>query len=878
MQKNYIILTLLLLPFLGLAQTTIKGKVIDLATRQWLPGATVLVEGGSDGAVTDENGNYVLTMSAENKTQISLTASFNGYQTQTVVVKAGQANANFALTEESTQIKDVVVSANRRLQTVQEVPMSISTISPVELRRNNALEFRDYASRITNMSFGTQGGGGAFGDGRVSNQIVIRGVGGQSATSFYINETPLPETIDPRLIDVARVEVLRGPQGTLYGSGSMGGAVKVITNQPDATLVEGTVMMQGAVVKDGGFDNNIEGTVNLPIVKNKLALRVAGFRDYQSGVFDKKIVKRLSDITPLGSTNTQTIVNTNTPRQATELVKDVDNKTKFGFHATLGWNPIQNLSLSITSMYQSFSGTGYDLADSCACNRVQKRIVGMAEPFTDKWSHNNFTGKYNLGKGIGRIVVSTSYTDRVYDEVEDESEFVSSIPGFTGGVLSDNGTIWAATQQRGATFKKFVQEARFVSDFDGKFNFSAGVYYADETLNETGQSDKSSDNTPGISRNLQDYFINTVTGGAVTDSGDPFWYKFNNKSSTTEWALFGEAYYNITDKLKATVGLRYFNATRQRDYFAEGFILSTDKKNTFSTNQTLPENGLNPRFILNYEVSKDINIYGSASRGFRLGGLNDAIPPGFCTATGDLDSVGNVTNGGYKPPKTYGSDFVWSYELGFKSMLMDRKLMLNTSFFYNDWYNMQFSRILSGCGFRYTGNVGRAFSAGFDIDAKYRIMKGLDWGLGIGYNYTQVSSIEVEVGPAPGDGLLFTPRLTASTSLQYAFALTDKLAAFIRADVQYAGQRVSRFPEVAADDPSKTRITNPSRILAPYTFINSRFGVTYKKYEFALYATNLTDTSANFGDVTALGAELQGRPRYMTNRPMTVGLQARAFF
>ena len=162
---KFLISSLLCMVFLSSiseAQTTIKGKVIDLATRQWLPGATVLVEGGSDGAVTDENGNYALTMSAENKTQISLTASFNGYQTQTVVVKAGQTTANFALAEESTQIKDVVVSANRRLQTVQEVPMSISTISPVELRRNNALEFRDYASRITNMSFGTQGGGGAW--------------------------------------------------------------------------------------------------------------------------------------------------------------------------------------------------------------------------------------------------------------------------------------------------------------------------------------------------------------------------------------------------------------------------------------------------------------------------------------------------------------------------------------------------------------------------------------------------------------------------------------------------------------------------------------------------------------------------------------------
>jgi iron complex outermembrane recepter protein len=871
MNKFYSIVAILLLPMLLMAQSTLRGKVIDLNTRQWLPGATVLIEGTNNGAVTDENGNYSLDLKDFSGKAFNITATFNGYQPQTVSVKADQATANFALAEETTQIKDVVVSANRRLQTVQEVPMSISTISPVELRRNNALEFRDYASRITNMSFGTQGGGGAFGDGRISNQIVIRGVGGAQATSFYINETPLPETIDPRLIDVARVEVLRGPQGTLYGSGSMGGAVKVLTNQPDATLVEGTVMMQGAVVKDGGFDNNIEGTVNLPIVKNKLALRVAGFRDYQSGVFDKQIVKTLNGA-PV------TVVNTNTERQNVALQKDVDTKTKFGFHATLGWTPIKDLSLSITSMYQKLNGTGYDLADSCSCNRVQKRVAGIAEPFEDKWSHNNFTGKYNLGKDVGKIVVSTSYTNRAYDEREDESEFVSSIPGFTAVALSGEGKVWAGIQQRGATYNKFVQEVRYVSDFEGKFNFSAGVYYADETLFEKGESTKSSDNTPGISPTLQDYFLNFVTGGAVTDSGDKYWYKFSNKSSTIEKAVFGEAYYSITDKFKATVGLRYFDATRYRNYYAEGFILSTDTVNTFETSKDLKENGLNPRFILNYEFTKDVNVYGSASRGFRLGGLNDAIPPGFCTATGDLDSLGNIANGGYKPPVSYASDYVWSYELGMKSMLMDRKLMVNAAVFYNDWYNMQFSRILSGCGFRYTGNVGRAFSAGFDLDVKYRIVKGLDWTVGLGYNYTQVKSVEVEVGPLPGDGLLFTPRVTASTALQYSFKLTDKMNAFVRADVQYASQRTSRFPEYVANDPTLTRVTNAARTLAPYTFVNSRFGVTYQKYEFALYVTNITDTSANFGDVTALGAELPGRPRYMTNRPMTVGLQARAFF
>ncbi len=879
MNKFSSLVAVLLLPMFCLAQSTIKGKIVDLRTRQWLPGTSVVLDGTTVATMADESGNYVLEIPASAGAQFSVTFSFTGYENQTMAVKADQKVVNVALAESASELKDVVVSANRKQESVQKVPMSISTISPVELRRNNALEFRDYASRIPNMSFGTQGGGGtAFSDGRTSNQIVIRGIGGAQATAFYLNETPLPETIDPRLIDVSRVEVLRGPQGTLYGSGSMGGAVKVITNRPDATLIEGTAMMQVGAVKGSTFDYNLEGVVNLPIMKNKLALRVAGFKDHQAGMFDRKIVNTIT-----GLPGTFKVLNTNTlgPNGAQDL-KEVDAKDKFGFHATLGYTPIKNLELSLTGMYQNFQGRGYDLADSCACNRVQKRVAGLSEKFSDVWGHGNFTAKYNAG--FGKVVVNSSYTNRDYNEIEDESELVSSLAGLTKEVIADNGYVWAGTQQRGATFSKFVQEARFLSDFEGSFNFSAGLYYADEKLGEKGNSKKSSDNTPNTPNNppVQATLQDQVIGGP---GGDANWYNFTNTTTTKETAAFAELYYNVTDKFKITLGGRFFNAQRTRQYAADGFVLvELDTAGNLvpsiaNTSLNITETGFNPRLILNYQIAKDMNVYASASRGFRLGGLNDAIPTGFCKFLDDLDSLGQYK--GFTPPKNYKSDYVWTYELGFKSMLFDRRLMLNVAAFYNDWYDLQVNRRLTNCGFNFTSNIGRARSIGADLDLKYRITKGLDWTVGLGYADSRVAETDVNIGVEKDDRLLFTPEFSGSSSLQYTFNLNQEVEMFVRADAQYVGQRYSQFPTKAAATllvPDPPRIVQPARVLDAFYNLNTRFGVNYKKYEFAFFINNLTDNVANYGDVNALGAELLGRPRYMRNRPLTAGVQARAFF
>jgi iron complex outermembrane recepter protein len=838
---------------------TLFGKVTDAKSGEGLIGVTIVLDGTDKGTITDAFGKYKLPLPENTPNPFIVNISMIGYVPQKVSSSKNTSEITLDIAlKEGTTLGEIMVTANRKSENLQKVPMSISTLNPAELRRNNSLEFRDYAMRIPNLAFGTQGGGGTFNDGRMSNQISIRSIGGANATSFYLDETPLPETIDPRIMDIARVEVLRGPQGTLYGSGSMGGAVKVVTNQPDASKMEGSVLLSSALVKEGAMDHNMEALYNIPIIKRKMALRIGGFRDYQSGIFDKVLLK---------SWNGQParVLNTNSPRQTQDLVENVDGKTKYGFHAGLGIYPTENFEMQAKVIYQNLTGKGYDFADTCACNLKQNRVSGFPESFSDKWYHASLVNQLQLP--IGRLISSTSYTNRQYDEVEDQTEFISTVSGIST-VLSDVGLFWAAGQQRGGDYKKFVQEFRLTTQSASVWNASVGAYYADEKLAESGTSITGSNGTAGIQPNLQDH----VWGGP---SGEDHLYRFKNDARTREAALFGELYYAPTDKLKLTLGVRAFDARKDRTYNASGFILDTLTAAgdlalvKFNTNLQLHEQGLNPRLIINYEPNNHTNIYASVSRGFRLGGLNDAIPPAFCQA--DLAALKSAN---IEVPKSYKSDYVWTYEAGLKARLLGDRMSLNAAVYYNDWSNLQQFRRLP-CGFVFTGNVGRASSIGFETDIKMRLLAGLDLGFGLGYSESKVEDVTLELGAKKGDQLPFAPRLTSNFNAQYAWDIASSTTMYIRADIQYVGERVSQFPIIRADS---TRGVEKWRVLPAYLILNARLGVNYKKYDIALFGNNLTNEAANFGDINALAAELANRPRYMRNRPMTIGISARAFF
>lgn len=848
-------LLILALAPLGIsAQSILRGQVLD-ENKDGAIAAYVAIEGTETKTITNLDGNYILTLPDGTADKVTIIVSYLGYSTQTVEVTLNSSETimNFQLVEDAFKLRSVVVSARKKEELSQNVPMSISAIPLEDLRRNGALGFRDYAASVPNLSFGTKGGGGAFRDGRMSNQITIRGISGIGTTAFYLDETPLPETVDPKLLDAARVEVLRGPQGTLYGSSTMGGAVKVVTNTPNLYKIEGSVDVSAGAVKEGDLDYNVQGVLNLPIVKEKLGLRVAGFYDFESGIFDRYKMTEWSVTDEDGNVLTAPLVQYDNGNAAQDapIKENVDSEHNYGFHASLGYYPKEGFSIVPTFIYQNTHGNGYDFADGMPGNFQQNRVAGTDESFDDAWWHTGLNMKFDLDKGT--LISSTSFTDRAYQDNEDLSDRQSFnvMNNMTLGG-APQAFFFAENMVRDGEFKKFVQEVRFLSDFGKKVDFVLGGFYSNDNLHEYNTKYRDS------------FYVFIELPDQLRDL--PFW-KFDNDVTTQEIAFFGELYYKITPQLTATAGLRYYNYNRDRQYTAEGLVVDFE---TLVTDAKITGQGFNPKFNLSYRIKEDKLIYATISRGFRLGGINDVVPTYFCE-----DDLATLPGG--QAPADFDSDALWNYELGAKTAWADGRFTANAAVFYNQWNNLQQFALLP-CGFGFQSNVGKAVSKGLDLELRAKVIKGLNVGVGIGLLDAKITEADSILDAEVGDRILFTPQFTANANAQYSFDIDDKSSMYIRAELQHSGERTSSFEQATLENGDANPMHDPARVFPSYTIINSRIGYISGPIEAALFVNNLTNTAANYGDLISLGSEVPGRPRYSTNRPISFGVNLRYQF
>lgn len=846
---------LFLLSFQNLsAQTTLKGIIMD-EKEEPLIGATIAIQATGLGTITDFDGTFQLE--SEQPLPWTLEVSYIGYTAQKIVVESVAANLAVQLVEDSYQLEEIVVSANKRLQSSQQVPMSITAISPLVLRRSGHQQFTDFASGIPNLGFSPSGSGNS---GRANYGVSIRGIEGTGTTAFYLDETPLPEDISIRMLDVARIEVLKGPQGTLYGARNMGGAVKVVTNQPNTENVEGDLTISLANVKEGDLDYSARGNLNIPI-NNQLALRLAGYYDFESGVYDRvidptanvlniqpNVLSSLSDGTPYS------IPTLSCPECELRDRENIDDERNFGFHASLGYFPTENLSIIPKVIIQRQSGDGYDFSEGNPDNFIQIRGAGLPESFTDDWEFYGLTGKLQLEKGT--IISATSYLNRSVVEREDASEWNSAVLlGYSPNDPTAN-DFWASQMAVDRGINQFTQELRYQSNLDGRFNFTAGLFYT----NEERTAFWLDDNT-GINEYLAiNVFEDEVSLPIIADRNFPF-YRFNGTYGNQEFALFGEAYFQLLPQLKATLGLRYFDAQNSIDNLEDGYF--TGDPNIINGEQ--PETGLNPKLSLTYQLNTDQLLYGIVARGFRLGGVNDVVSLLFCGEELPQDASGNPTF-----PRFFDSDFLWNYELGFKGKWAGGKLITNAAIFYNDWQNLQLGRPLD-CGYSYIDNVGEARTLGAELEMKAKINPQLEIGGGLGILDAKITdggefSFLVEAN----DRIVFTPNVTANANLHYTIPLKNDALLYFWSNLQYVGERLNTF---SPEDPAEAFL-----VFAPYTLLNARIGLELANYRFSLFGRNLTNTIANFGTPRAFNGEVPGRPRYSISRPLTVGIQVGYYF
>lgn len=633
-------------------------------------------------------------------------------------------------------LEEITVTAQKRSERLQDVPMSMQAYSGKQLEQMRADSFRDYALTIPGLSFVDQGPG--------QQQVTIRGLSSgttvaagdepnnKETVGIYIDEVPVSANgfnPDLALFDVERVEVLRGPQGTLYGSGSMGGTVRTITRQPNLTRAENASRVLAGATSYGGFNGAASTMLNLPLVDDKFAVRFVGYYRNEDGFIDN---------VALGEKN----------------VNDVETA---GGRIAAKWKVDDDFSVLLKAFHQDTQLGGFQGSDQGYGDLEQYREV--AEPLSDRFTLTN--AELNYEQSWGSIVSSTSYLDRDLVDHPDLTYLVRSLEPVIGITAVPTGAI-NSTRSR-----TFAQELRLATDATRRWSAIVGAFYTRQTKNY-GQSLPA----PGF---------DALNGDAAAGAGLPdnlFSSELNFHERQV--ALFGEGSLRLTEKLTGTIGLRWFDVKQVFDTFSIGLLSA----NTTGETETKIDD-VNPKFLLSYKASDDRLVYAQAAQGFRLGGANDLLPADICAA--DLAAIG-LTEG----PAGFENDTIWNYEIGAKTTWNERRLLVNTAVYHIDWSNIQTANALP-CGFGFKENAGSAEVDGLELEVAAFPIEALELRLGAAYTRTRLTTEVLSLGAESGDRLPGVPEVTAALTARYALAACNTLTCHLQMTAQYVGDSYNTF-------------------------------------------------------------------------------------
>jgi len=732
-------------------------------------------------------------------------------------------------------LEEVIVTATKRAQSLQEVGMSITAISERDIEDMGIDSYLDFAVRVPNLGTAFQS------DGRFdANSPSLRGIFGSgdksssATTGFYIDDVPVTAALQPRVLDLERIEVLRGPQGSLYGARSMGGTIRLITQQPSLEETSGSIHSSVSSVEDGGTNYAVDGNINMPLVEGKVGLRVAAYYGSISGIYDRVYEPNWLNY------QTGEIVTGTTPAFPTN--KDTDDEEYMGGQIALKIMLTDDLSITPKYMYQRIEADGLPFADVDAENMETRRFFDSEEPGEDEWWIASVLVNWSVG--AGDITSTTAYYERDTSEFEEEHTFLDFIYGAAVGVPI---TPIESTLETTSAYQNFTHETRFTSSSDGPLNYTVGLFY--------GDSEFVRGYPPALQPGVNDALNAFIGAPADIVPGDLIFIT-DQPEQVEELAIFGELTWDVTEQLALTAGGRWYDTSVSFSSVSDGF--ANGGPSEFSGKQS--ESGFNPKVMASFDASDSVNLYASASKGFRIGGVNGQISPTLC---GDeLDRVGLDPDS----LRTYDSDELWSYEVGVKSRLANNRVTLNAAAFYIDWQDsLQVQRL--ACGFQVDANIGDVESTGFEVELSAVPFDGLTIDLGVGYTNTEVANAAGDGFPGyqKGQELHGVPNLTAAGSVQYVFPAFAGWDGRVRLDGNYYGESTSFNNGAIVDRDS-------------WQALNLRAGVQNDTWDITAFADNLTDERANLADNRSIAAEMPGRPRIVTNRPRTIGVEARYRF
>jgi outer membrane receptor protein involved in Fe transport len=771
-----------------------------------------------------------------------------------------RANAGAAIAPQSadTTLEEIVVTAQKRSSTVQTTPISITAVSGEDLQARGISSLASLAEGTPGVSLKREGPS--------QTEIEMRGMtssGGNSATvGFYLDDIPLAGpasaqnghvVIDPDLYDLNRVEILRGPQGTLFGSGSMGGTVRLITNQPNLSEFQSSAQSVLSGTDGGGFNHKDSLMVNLPLIDDTLALRLAGTEDYTSGWIDRIVANPF----PLAGGNPVGTVRGNVLDAPIQTRYPGSNAYQtYAVHATVLWKPTANLSITPALLHTASTQNGISAYDSDPGTLAHYQPFDIAEPLTDSLTAYSLNVSYSFPSFD--LTSSTARWTRYSSQIEEASEafnnpaeeitYASNYglpnPGFYGrtGSGPEHGI-------EGDPSHQFSEELRLASTGNGRASWVAGLYYSDFYslwgFNGT---------TPNYSS-----FMDL---GTLAPATTPNWFDAHSPTTITQDAGFGDVTYAVTDELKVDVGAR----VNHYDYrfsscisgWGSGYGAATP---SCSGLIALSSTSFNPKFNLTYNFSPDLMAYGTVSTGFRPGG-GDAVYPTTGAAWGPAFQQQGYT--GTKWPTTYKPDRVISYELGEKARFLDRRLTLNASIYYEDWRNIQLESYPNDWALNINGNYVHIYGADFDVLAK--LGAGFQLEVAAGYLYEYLDG-----GPhwviAPVHKLPDVAPVSGTVSLSYSKALSDSYTFTARLESSYTGPRYSIF----FSDPYE--FTGTYRQLPGYDLVNVRAGLKFHdKWSATAFIDNLTNKHAQLESMFTENEPQPSFTRIETNQPLTGGV------
>jgi outer membrane receptor protein involved in Fe transport len=724
-----------------------------------------------------------------------------------------------AAAESPQGLEEIVVTAEKRASTVQKTPISITVFTGAELQAQGISDLLSVAQQVPGVSFKTSGPG--------QTEFEIRGLtstGGESPTvGFYLDEVALTPpamaqngkvVIDPDLYDLNRVEILRGPQGTLYGAGSMGGTIRLITNQPDTQNYSGSVEGVASGTEGGGFNHTENAMVNVPIVQDIVAFRAVATDKYVEGWIDRDVIDPFPP-----EVNNSTARGNVAAAPVTQKFSDSNWEQLQGGRASLLFQPNDRLSVTGGLLYQRIDQGGPNTIDAPPANEVHYQPFDVSEPFRDTFDLYDLTIKYDFDDF--QIISATSEWERQQTQRQDISEAMQDyIGGFLGPPAdfpfsTADGGLGAGSISENDYTRQISEEFRITSTGDGPLQWLVGTYYSSFLAWS----------------HVFSYYDGFTALFGTNNLAD------NHRELTVEQnAAFGEASYLFFDQLKATVGLRWFSYESNSATSVSGISANGTSETLFGT---ASDTGFTPKFNLSYTPTPDLNVYATASKGFRPGGPNSPIPRPCPVA-----------------PTEFGPDSVWTYELGEKAKLLDQQVTVNGDFYYTDWSGVQ-QEVAPGCGFKFTTNAGSATVYGAELELAVKLTPELTFSQNAGYTHATNSTTVPAAGVTSGERLLDVPEWTANTSLSYRRPLQDDLDLIARINNSYVG---------SIQDITYTRNTLPA-----YDLVDARVGVSGDTWSAFFFIDNLTGEKALLSDTGALSANISILNRVTTNQPRTFG-------